>query len=48
MTKQAKRFPRWLTIDLAILMIGTVIIIISGLWLETNLERMVPVAGAVF
>ena len=40
MTKPAKRVPRWLTIDLTILLIGTIIIIVSALWLETNIERM--------
>ena len=41
MPKPARRVPRWLTIDLTILVIGTVIIIISGLWLGTNIELMV-------
>ena len=40
MTKPAKRVPRWLTIDLTILLIGTIIIIVSALWLETNIARM--------
>jgi len=41
MPKPAKRVPRWLTIDLTILLIGTIIIILSdALWLETNIERM--------
>jgi len=40
MTKAAKRIPRWLTIDLLILVAGTVIIVVSGLWLETNIQLM--------
>jgi hypothetical protein len=40
MTKPAKRIPRWLTIDLMILLIGAVITIISALWLGTNIQHM--------
>jgi hypothetical protein len=45
MTKPAKRIPRWLTIDLMILVIGTVITIASALWLGTNIQRMVVPPG---
>ena len=41
MPKPARRIPRWLTIDIMILVIGTVIIIVSALWLGTNIEFMV-------
>jgi hypothetical protein len=41
MTKPAKRFPRWLTIDLMILVIGALITVASALWLGTNIQRMV-------
>jgi hypothetical protein len=40
MTKPVKRIPRWLTIDLMILLIGAVITIISALWLGTNIQHM--------
>ena len=40
MTKPAKRIPRWLTIDLTILVIGAVIMIISALWLGTNIQHI--------
>jgi hypothetical protein len=40
MTKSAKRIPRWLTIDLTILVIGAVIMIISALWLGTNIQHI--------
>jgi hypothetical protein len=40
MTKPAKRFPRWLTIDLTILLIGAVITIVSALWLGTSIQHM--------
>jgi hypothetical protein len=45
MTKPAKRIPRWLTIDLMILVIGAVITIVSALWLGTNVQRMVLPPG---
>ena len=45
MTKPAKRIPRWLTIDLMILLIGTVIIVVSATWLGTNIQRMVAPPG---
>ena len=41
MPKPARRVPPWLTIDLTILVIGTVIIMISGPWLGTMIELMV-------
>lgn len=41
MTKPAKHIPRWLTVDLMILVAGTVIMIVSGLWLGTNIQLMV-------
>ena len=40
MTKQAKRIPRWLTIDLMILVVGAVIIIVSTLWLGINIQHI--------
>jgi hypothetical protein len=40
MTKQAKRIPRWLTIDLMILVVGAVIIIVSALWLGINIQHI--------
>jgi hypothetical protein len=40
MTKPAKRIPRWLTIDLTILVIGAVIMIVSALWLGTNIPHI--------
>src|SRR4029079_17185270 len=40
MTKPVKRIPRWLTIDLMILLTGAVITIISALWLGTNIQHM--------
>ena len=40
MTKPAKRIPRWLTIDLTILVVGAVIIIISAVWLGANIQHM--------
>ncbi len=45
MTKPAKRIPRWLTIDLMILVIGAIITIASALWLGTNIQRMMLPAG---
>jgi hypothetical protein len=39
MTKPAKHIPRWLTIDLMILVIGAVIMIVSALWLESNIHH---------
>lgn len=45
MTKPAKRIPRWLTIDLMILLIGAIITITSALWLGTNIQRMMLPAG---
>ena len=40
MTKPAKRIPRWLTIDLTILVIGAVIMIAAAVWLGTNIQHM--------
>jgi hypothetical protein len=39
MTKPAKHIPRWLTIDLMILVNGAVIMIVSALWLESNIHH---------
>ena len=41
MKKPAKRIPRWLTIDLMILVVGAAIMIVSALWLGTNIQRIV-------
>jgi hypothetical protein len=41
MTKPAKRIPRWLTIDLTILVVGAVITAASALWLGTSILRLV-------
>ena len=41
MTKPAKRIPRWLTIDLMILVVGALITVASALWLGTNIQLMV-------
>lgn len=40
MTKPAKRIPRWLTIDLLILVIGAAVIAVSALWLGINIQQM--------
>ena len=40
MPKPAQRIPRWLTADLTILVVGTVIIIISSLWLGVSIQHM--------
>lgn len=45
MTKPVKRIPRWLTIDLTVLVVGAVIIVVSALWLGTNILRMVAPPG---
>jgi uncharacterized membrane protein YczE len=34
MTEPAKRVPRWLTIDVIVLVVGAVIMIATALWLE--------------
>jgi hypothetical protein len=34
MTEPAKRVPRWLTIDVTVLVVGAVIMIATALWLE--------------
>ncbi len=41
MTKPAKRIPRWLTIDLTILVVGAFITAVSALWLGTSILRLV-------
>ena len=45
MKKPAKRIPRWLTIDLMILVVGAIITVASALWLGSNIQRMVLPAG---
>ena len=40
-----KRIPRWLTIDLLILVVGAIITVASALWLGSNLQRMVLPPG---
>jgi hypothetical protein len=45
MKKPAKRIPRWLTIDLLILVVGAIITVASALWLGSNLQRMVLPPG---
>lgn len=41
MKKPDKRIPRWLTIDLMILVVGAFITVASSLWLGINIQRMV-------
>jgi hypothetical protein len=41
MTKSVKRIPRWLTIDLMILVIGALLTIVSALWIGTNIQHLV-------
>ena len=45
MPKSAKNIPRWLTIDLIILVIGTAIIALSSLWLGINIQHMAVSPG---
>ena len=45
MSKPVKRIPRWLTIDLMILVVGAIITIASALWLGTNIQRMMLPPG---
>lgn len=45
MTKPAKSIPRWLTIDLLILVIGAVILALSSLWLGINIQHMAVPPG---
>jgi hypothetical protein len=45
MTKPAKRIPRWLTIDLTVLVVGAVITVVSALWLGSNILHLVAPPG---
>ena len=45
MPKPAKSIPRWLTIDLFILVIGAVILALSSLWLGMNIQHMAVYPG---
>jgi hypothetical protein len=36
MAQPAKRVPRWLTIDVIVLVVGAVIMIATALWLESR------------
>ena len=36
MTEPAKRVPRWLTIDVIVLVVGAVIMIATALWLKSR------------
>jgi hypothetical protein len=41
MTEPAKRTPKWLTIDLMVLVVGAVIILAAALWPEPNRDGVV-------
>jgi hypothetical protein len=41
MTELAKRLPKWLRLDIAILVVGAVIMIAAALWLEPNGDSVV-------
>ena len=41
MPQPAKRIPRWLTIDLMILVVGAVIMIAGVMWLGANIQPMI-------
>jgi hypothetical protein len=45
MTKPAKRIPRWLTIDLTVLVVGAIITVVSALWLGSNILHLVAPPG---
>jgi hypothetical protein len=36
MTKPANRVPRWLTIDVMVLVVGAIIMIVGALWLSSG------------
>jgi hypothetical protein len=36
MTKPANHVPRWLTIDVAVLVVGAIIMIVAALWLPSG------------
>jgi hypothetical protein len=41
MSEPAKRVPKWLTIDVMVLVVGAVIIVAAALWLEPSREGIV-------
>ena len=45
MKKPAKRIPRWLTIDLTVLVVGAIITVVSALWLGSNILHLVAPPG---
>ena len=45
MGEPAKRVPKWLTIDVMVLVVGAVIIIAAALWLEPTREGVVQRAA---
>jgi hypothetical protein len=45
MSEPAKRVPKWLTIDVMVLVVGAVIIIAAALWLESTREGIVQRAA---
>jgi hypothetical protein len=45
MGEPAKRVPKWLTIDVMVLVVGAVIIIAAALWLEPTREGVVQPAA---
>ena len=45
MTEPAKRVPRWLTIDVIVLVVGAVIMIATALWLEPTKDGIVQRAA---
>jgi hypothetical protein len=45
MSEPTKRVPKWLTIDVMVLVVGAVIIIAAALWLEPTREGIVQRAA---